>query len=244
MSKKWAICSLWVLSLSGCSLPGEADAALATQLVALDAASVSADALLDLLALETDAVLRLERQRLIGVLHRRLLDAPWLRGGEFDRPTFDVTIRDPLAQDPISDEVRSGRLRIDDARSMAADAALVMQLRDPRAARDALLSRLRPLSEFDATAAVLKRALADEARGVRRALRDATTTNRSLSKALDTKGDGGDALASGWRGLRSAVLARVEDTERRRAVADLFDQLAALARAGADEGDTDLEKAP
>jgi hypothetical protein len=224
-----------LMLVSACSLPSEAENALVVQLAALDAASVSADALLDLLVLETDAVLALERQRLIGVLHRRLLEAPWIRGGAFEPSVFDATVRDPLAADPIAEEVRTGRIRIDDARAMAADVALVMRLRDPRAAREAILGRLRPVSEFDATAATLRRALADEARGVRRALRDATTTNKALTRALDVEGDGRTALASGWRGLRTSVMARVEDTERRRAVGDLFDQLGGLARAEAKE---------
>jgi hypothetical protein len=225
-------CGVFVFFLcASCALPDEADAALAVQLRALDAASVSADALLDLLVLETDAVLALERQRRIGVLHRRLLEATWIRGVVFDPQAFDAAVRDPLAADPIVDEVREGRIRIDDARSMAADVALVLRLRDPRAARDAILGRLRPVAEFDATATALRKALAEEARGVRRALRDATTTNKALTRALDADADGDTALASGWRGLRAAVTARVEDGERRRAVAELFDQLGGLARA-------------
>lgn len=185
------------------------------------------------LALLNDLLARAMASRrvlLLGELHRELLTHGYITpGSDAETAHLDDDLADAGADNALLREVRTGRMRGEEARAFLADYALVLRLNDGGASRDRMLARLAPIAEHDRAAASLMNAMTSHADRVATLLGDADANAAVIAEfgaagpSIDDFGE--HTIREVWA---RTVLRAIDDEPRRKAAERLLERVLAM----------------
>jgi len=222
---------------SGCVPPRSLSPTIDAQRNAISAIRVSYDADLALLAAQLDAAIATRRTLLLGTIDRELVELGYL-DADIGPQRLRDDLADASASNNVVDDLRAGRLTLDDAERLLAHYRVAEELTEPLATsiRTQLLERLHAIRVFDQTSATLRLAMTDHATDIAWLFDESERSSEALHTYAQQEPRLPQAITAKAPELWSRfVLTRITDPAKRAAAEQLLADLLSLATASTPE---------
>lgn len=217
----FALC-IAALALGGCVAPSQTTAVTNQQQQAITQLSIASTADSALLRSAYSTIRGTDRVLALGSIHRAIFTDFTNTTSEIDPALLDRALTSANSKNPLVQEVRLGRMDTATAKTWLADYGVILKLSNPKALRDAALSKFVEIVQHDAETNSVLAALDARADYKAKLVASATADSQSLAQLA-----GMSSVTSmlGNTDLSNLILSSFPDGPRRTAALDLLKTL-------------------